>query len=425
MKNPNYKPRIVDNLLEEHLRTFGAVCIEGPKWCGKSWTAAFHAKSAVYMGDSEKAFSNRMIAENDPSLLLVGETPRLIDEWQEVPSLWDAVRSKVDERGQKGQFILTGSATPSHKGILHSGAGRIGRLKMRPMSLWESGESSGSVSLAAICRGEDVGTLDESVPLEKLIEATVRGGWPGVQGMFARQAALLSAQYLNAIVEDDLFRLDGVRRSSAKMHLLLQSLARNESTTASNQTILRDIRAQEPAGLDERTLADYLDILKRLFVTDDIPPFASNLRSSVRIKQSPKRHFADPSLACALLKATPEKLLSDLKTFGFLFEALCERDLRIYAESFGATLYHYQDYKGREIDAVIELENGDWCAIEIKLGASQIEEAANALVKLRAQMEAERASRLPKALIVVCGLCPAAYRRADGVFVAPIAALRP
>ncbi len=425
MINPDYKPRVIDEKLKEYLSVFGAVCIEGPKWCGKSWTAAFHSQSAVYLANSDQAFSNRFLAENSPSLILEGEEPRLIDEWQEVPSLWDAVRCKVDESRRKGRFILTGSATPNHNGILHSGAGRIARLRMRPMSLFESGDSEGLVSLSGLCRGEWKDALCKEVSLDRLIELTVRGGWPGVQGMPWKDASLVASQYLNAILEDDLFRVDEVKRSVTKMRLLIQSLARNESTTATNQSIMRDIQGRDNTSFDARTTAEYLDILRRLFVMDDIPPFASNLRSSVRIKQSAKRHYVDPSLACAVLKATPERLMKDLHTFGFLFESLCERDLLIYADAMGATLYHYQDYKNREIDAVIELDDGDWCAFEIKLGANQIDAAAKNLLKIKRQLEEEGASSTPRILGVICGLSPAAYRRPDGVYVLPLNALRP
>ncbi len=424
MENPNYKARIVDKKVEEYLSIFGAVCIEGPKWCGKSWTSAVHSRSAVYLSDAKQSFTNRLLAENDPSILLEGEAPRMIDEWQEVPSLWDAVRFFVDQRGAKGQFILTGSATPNHKGILHSGAGRIGRLRMRPMSLWESGDSSGKVSLEELCNGNFMPTLCDEVSLGRLIELTIRGGWPGVLEMSIPEASVVATQYLNAILEDDVFRMDGIKRDSLKMQLLLRSLARNESTTATNQTLLRDIREVESEDINARTIADYLDILKRLFVTDNIPPFATNLRSSVRIKQAEKRHLVDPSLACALLKATPKGLLKDLNTFGFLFESLCERDLRIYAEAMGGELYHYQDYQSNEIDAVIALPNQEWIAIEIKLGASQIDAAAQNLLKIKGRIATEKSSAIPKALVVICGMTNAAYRRPDGVYVVPLTALK-
>ena len=425
MDNRKYKPRILDRKLEEYLSAFGAVCIEGPKWCGKTWTASFHSKSEIYIGDPAGNFQNRQLAELSPAMVLEGDKPRLIDEWQEVPGIWDAVRHKVDQSAGKGQYILTGSATPNHKGILHSGAGRIARLRMRPMSLWESGDSSGSVSLEELCRGKLTSAMTGDVDLRKLIELIIRGGWPGSMDLPIDQAALVPAQYLDAVIEDDVFRIDGIKRDIRKMRLLLHSLARNESTTATNKTLMKDIKAVDDEDIDGNTVAAYLDIFKRLFITDNQPPFSSGIRSSVRVKQAEKRHFADPSLACALLKATPASLLGDLETLGFLFEALCERDLRIYAESFGAQLYHYQDYRNQEIDAVVELPDGRWCAFEIKLGANQIDAAAENLLEIKKQFEADPKGKPPAVLCVLCGMANAAYQRPDGVFVVPVTTLKP
>lgn len=424
MTQIEYLPRLIDQQVETYLQTFGAVCIEGPKWCGKTWTSAHHSKSAIYIGDPAGNFQNRQLAELSPELVLEGDTPRLIDEWQEVPPLWDAVRYKVDQTSARGQFILTGSATPNHKGILHSGAGRIGRLRMRPMTLYENGVSSGQVSLEALCQGSLTPVMTGEVSLETLVDAVVRGGWPGSLGLPLAQAALLPLEYLHAIINDDVYRIDGIKRDTAKMRLLLRSLARNESTTATNRTLVRDIKAVDDADIDANTVASYLDIFRRLFLIDDQPPFAANIRSSVRLKQAEKRHLCDPSLACALLGATPESLIGDLETLGFLFEALCERDLRIYAESFGGQLYHYQDYKGQEVDAVIERPDGQWCAIEIKLGAGQIDAAAANLLKLRAQIADEPQGKPPVVCAVVCGMANAAYKRPDGVFVVPLTALK-
>ena len=424
MDRQNYMPRIIDRQVEEYLSAFGAVCIEGPKWCGKTWTSSYHSRSEIYIGDPAGNFQNRQLAELSPALVLEGETPRLIDEWQEVPPLWDAVRYQVDQNPQKGQFILTGSATPNHKGILHSGAGRIARLRMRPMSLWESGDSCGKVSLQSLCHGEMTPAMTGEVDLKALIGLIIRGGWPGSLGLSSEQAALLPAEYLNAVIDDDVYRMDGIKRDTHKMRLLLRSLARNESTTATNRTLIRDVKAIDDADIDSNTIAAYLDIFKRLFITDNQPPFSVGIRSSVRIKQAEKRHFADPSLACALLKATPASLLGDLETLGFLFEALCERDLRIYAESFGASLYHYQDYKNQEIDAVIELPDGTWCAFEIKLGANQIDAAATNLLEIKKQIEEDPKGKPPAVLCVLCGMSNAAYQRPDSVFVVPITALK-
>ena len=425
MNHLNYKPRIIDTKVEEYLSAFGAVCIEGPKWCGKTWTSAQHSKSEIYIGDPANNFQNRQLAELSPELVLTGEAPRLIDEWQEVPPLWDAVRYKVDQTAEKGQFILTGSATPNHKGVLHSGAGRIAKLRMRPMSLYESGDSNGQVSLEKLCHGEITTAMTGEVDLTKLIELIIRGGWPGSLGLPLKQAMLLPAEYLNAVIDDDVYRIDGIRRDTQKMRLLLRSLARNESTTVTNRTLMRDIKAVDDEDIDGETVSAYLDIFKRLFITDNQPPFAAGIRSSVRIKQAEKRHFSDPSLACALLRATPAGLIGDLETLGFLFEALCERDLRIYAESFDANLYHYQDYQNQEIDAVIELADGQWCAFEIKLGANQIDAAAENLLKIKRQIEEDSRGKPPAVLCVLCGMSNAAYRRADGVFVVPITALKP
>lgn len=423
MKQKEYKPRIIDERVEEYLNTFGAVCIEGPKWCGKTWTSRFHSESEYLVGDPENNFQNRNLAEMSPSLPLKGKTPRLIDEWQEVPPIWDAVRYEVDKRGEKGQFILTGSSTPKKKGILHSGAGRIGRLRMRTMSLYESGRSSGSVSLKELCDGKINAVLNGDTDLELIIDSVIRGGWPGNQDLHLKNAALLPREYINSVVDDEVHRIDGVQRDKRKVLLLLRSLARNEATTVSNRTLKNDIREIDNEDIDENTVSVYLDIFNRLFLTDNQEPFSSNIRSSARIKQMEKRHFSDPSLAAALLRATPEMLLGDLNTLGFLFEALCERDLKIYAESFGASLYHYQDYAGREIDAVIELENGEWCAFEIKLGANKIDGAAENLISVSKSIR-ESGGKPPQNCCVLCGLSNAAYQRPDGVFVVPITALK-
>ncbi|MBS6439881.1 MAG: ATP-binding protein [Clostridiales bacterium] len=418
-----YKPRIIDKTVAKYLSTFGAVCIEGPKWCGKTWTSSHHSNSEFLIGDPANNFQNRKLAEMSPSLVLEGETPRLLDEWQEVPPIWDAVRYTVDRRAEKGQFILTGSSTPKRKGVLHSGAGRIGKLRMRTMSLYESGESSGAVSLEDLCNGKLTPALTGEVDLRDLANYTVRGGWPGNLNVAQEDASLLPQSYLDAILDDDSQRIDDKKYDVAKMRLLLHSLARNESTTATKKKLLNDIREFDDETIDADTVTTYLDVFDRLFLLDNQPPFSANIRSSVRVKQAEKRHFCDPALACALLKATPDRLIGDLETFGFLFEALVERDLKIYAKSFGANLFHYQDYNNKEIDAVIELEDGRWCAFEIKLGANQIDKAATELVALRNSIEQEGGIS-PSVLCVICGLSNAAYVRPDGVFVVPITALK-
>lgn len=424
MDNDKYRPRLVDNKIEEYLKTFGAVCVEGAKWCGKTWTSAYHSSSQIMIGSPENNFQNRKLAELSPSLVLEGEVPRLIDEWQEVPPLWDAVRYEVDKRAEKGQFILTGSATPNHKGIMHSGAGRMAKLRMRPMSLYESGDSSGAVSLTDIINGTVKPAMTGEVDVRKLFELIVRGGWPGNLDVPIQQAILLPGEYLNAVIDDDVFRIDGIKRDTKKMRLLLRSLARNESTTATNKKLKNDIREIDDEDINIDTVAEYLDIFSRLFITDNQPPFASNIRSSVRVKQAEKRHFADPSLACAVLGITPERMLGDLETAGFMFEALCERDLRIYAEADDAALYHYQDYAGKEIDAVVEFRDGEWIAFEVKLGANQIDAAAENLISIRDSIAEEKSGKPPKAMCVLCGMSNAAYQRPDGVYVVPITALK-
>ncbi len=423
MVNSSYKARIVDDMVKSYLEVFGAVCIEGPKWCGKTWTSRYHSNSEYLVGDPNNSFQNRQLAEMSPNLVLAGDTPRMIDEWQEVPPIWDAVRHEVDKRGEKGQFILTGSSTPQHKGIMHSGAGRIGRLRMRTMSLYESGSSSGEVSLKELCEGKLEAKLTGEVSLEGIIDSIIRGGWPGNQNASASSSMLLAGEYIHAVVDDEIHRIDDTPRNKEKFMLLLKSLARNESTTVSKAKIRDDIKKEDGEDININTITAYLDVLDRLFLIENQQPFSSNIRSSTRLKQQEKRHFTDPSLACALLGATHDRLLNDLNTLGFLFEALCERDLRIYAESFGAKLYHYQDYSNNEIDAVIELSNGEWCAFEIKLGANKIDEAAKNLLKISKSITDDK-GKAPAICCVICGLSNAAYKRSDGVFVVPITSLK-
>lgn len=418
-----YKPRVLDEQVQRYLATFGAICIEGPKWCGKTWLASYHANSECLIADSSNNFQNRRLAEMSPALILEGETPRLIDEWQEVDSIWDAVRYTVDRRGKKGQFILTGSSTPKKQDRIHSGAGRVGRLRMHTMSLYESGDSCGKVSLKELCDGKLTPALIGDVDLRDLAKYIVRGGFPGSLGLPPENAQLIAESYIETILKDDAQRIDGIKYNSDKMRLLLRSLARNESTTATKKKLASDIKEVDAETVDYDSVSAYLDIFERLFLLDNQKPFDSNIRSSVRVKQAEKRHFCDPALACALLNATPERLLGDLETFGFLFEALCERDLRIYAESFGGQLFHYQDYANKEIDAVIELKDGRWCAFEIKLGANQIDKAAENLIEISNNI-AKDGGKAPSVLCVICGLSSAAYIRPDGVFVIPITALK-
>lgn len=419
-----YKRRVIDKTIERYLQVSGAICIEGPKWCGKTWTSAFHSNSEFLVGNPANNFSNRQLAELNPSMILQGDTPRLIDEWQEVPSIWDATRAEVDYHHKKGQIILTGSSTPKTKGIMHSGAGRIVRLRMNTMSLYESGDSSGKVSLFDICNGNLTMQMLEEVSLERLAFYIVRGGWPENISVDEDKAHLMPRSYMQTVVEEDINNLDDeIEYNRHKVELLLRSLARNETTTVSDSSLLKDIIEQDNESMSRNTIAKYLQALSRLFIFNNQMPYSPNLRSSLRVKQAEKRHFSDPAMACALLNITPEQLLNDLNTFGFLFEALVERDLAVYAQSFGGKLFHYQDYKNNEIDAVIELENGDWCAFEIKLGAKKIDEGAENLVKVCSDIE-QNGGKPPKVKCVICGLSNAAYVRPDGVFVVPITALK-
>lgn len=424
MAEKTYIPRLIDEKVTQYLKAFGAICIEGPKWCGKTMTSLHHSKSSFYVGSPAGNFSNRELAIMDPSLILEGAAPRLIDEWQEVPSIWDAVRHEVDSRGERGQFILTGSSTPNTKGIYHSGAGRIAKLRMRPMSLFEMGVSSGTVSLMKLFHGEFEPKFTGDVNLRTIIQLIIRGGWPETVSLDFEFAKLLPKQYIDVVVENDITRIDNRSRNLDKINLLLRSLARNESTTASNKTLERDIKAVDDEDIYVETVAEYLNLFERLFLVDNQRPFSSNIRSSVRIKQSVKRHFSDPSLAAALLGVTEESLTSDLPTLGLLFEALCARDLKIYAETCDANLFHYQDYYNNEIDAVIEMPDGSWGAFEIKLGAHQLDEAAENLLRIKSMIESAPNRKPPKILAIICGLVNATFLRPDGVYVIPITALR-
>lgn len=425
MKIENYKKRIVDDKIERYLKLFGAISIEGPKYCGKTWAGRYHSNSEILLHKTTGEQSNNVeLAKMSPSIVLEGEKPRLIDEWQEATNLWDEIRIDVDKTGLKGQYILTGSSTPNREGIAHSGAGRYGKIHLRTMSLYESGDSTGNISLEDLCNNKFKGKATVEVDLRNLARLIIRGGWPANLKYSAKDASEAIEEYINLIIDDDLYRLDGVNRDKHKVRLLLKSLARNESTTVSNMTLKKDINEKDHEDIDIDTLASYLNALDKLFLLDNDEPFSTNVRSSVRVKQSEKRHFADPSIACSLLNIREEnKLINDLETFGFLFEAMVERDLKVYADSFNAKCYHYQDYQDKEIDSVIELKNGEWCAFEIKLGANQIEKAANDLLNLKKQIEDED-GKVPSVLCVICGLTNAAYQRPDGVYVVPITALK-
>ncbi|MGN0709268.1 MAG: ATP-binding protein, partial [Anaerovoracaceae bacterium] len=393
-------------------------------WCGKTWTAEHHAASEIKLQDPAGNYQNRSIAQISPAAVLEGEKPRLIDEWQDVPQTWDAVRAEVDSEGSKGQFLLTGSSTPKHGGTMHSGAGRIARVALHTMSLFEMGYSDGKISLKDICSGTAPDMMTGEVKLQDLADFVIRGGWPENIGIPIEMAALVPGQYIDAIINDDASRIDNVSRDTGKMRKLLKSLARNECTTASNKTLMRDIRDQDGGELTPRTVTEYLNVFQKLFLLNDQPAYSSSMRSSVRVKQQPKRHFCDPSIAASLMNCSVDSLMNDLNTFGSLFESLTERDLGIYADTFNGKLYHYQDYKGREIDAVIELKDGNWCGFEVKLGAGEIDAAAENLLKISREFEADPKAKEPQALCVVCGMTNAAYRRPDGVYVVPITSLR-
>lgn len=426
LRKENYVNRLIDDQVIKYLKIFGAVCIEGPKWCGKTWTSLAHAKSAIFIGDPDNNYQNRRLATVSIKSVLIGDVPHLIDEWQEVPSLWDAVRQEVDFRGAKGQFLLTGSSTPNYKGILHSGVGRIHTLKMRTMSLFESFDSTGEVSLLQLFENKLAASLIKSITLEQLIDFVVRGGWPSELEQENQFYGETAKSYLDGLVKNDINRLDGVIRDANKFKALLRSLARNESTLAGNRVLLRDINKYESETLEEAALIKYLNALERLFIIEDINAFDPNYRSSKRVARTPKRHFTDPSLAVAALGLTKTMLINDLEFFGFLFESLVIRDLKIYAASIGGQVFHYKHHDtNHELDAVVELNDGRWIAVEIKLGANQIDEAAHSLLKINEYFSKSDKARKPSALVVICGLTNVYYQREDGVIVVPITALKP
>ncbi len=421
-----YKPRLIDEKIDKSLKAYGAINIVGAKWIGKTWTSRRHANSEFLLMDPSGSYQNRRLAETDVSLIFEGAIPRLIDEWQEVPEIWDATRYKCDEDGVKGKYILTGSTVLSHEQnskIKHSGAGRILKIKMYPMSLYESGDSTGDVSLKDIYNNKVTNKKTKDINLVDIIKLVLRGGFPGSMDVPFEEAIKIPKEYIKETINMDLNRISDVKRDLNKIFLLMKSLSRNESTTASINKLKDDIEGFENEDIDAKTIAEYLNDLSRLYLIENQPPFNSNIRSSMRVKQLEKRHFVDPSIATSLLDMTVEKCVNDLLTFGFFFEAMVERDLRIYAEANNWNLYHYQDYDGNEFDAVIELEDGDYMAFEIKLGANQIDEASNNLLKVRNSI-VEKGGKPPKSMCVICGLSNAIYTRSDGVIVIPITALK-
>ena len=419
-----YKERLIDKIIEENLEIFGAISIEGPKWCGKTWTALNHANSVVYLNNTADNFREKHLAEMDVNLVLDKEKSELIDEWQEVPAIWDAVRFKCDQDSKKGKYILTGSATPVSDKIHHSGAGRICKMKMYTMSLYESRDSTGDVSLKDLFNNKVENKLLDKVELNHLAELIVRGGWPESVNLSTKGAMKIAKSYIDAILDKDIIEIDGVKRDKGKMEMLLRSLARNESTISTNNVLIKDIAentAEEELDISRNTVTDYLNVLNRLHLIENQKAFMYKIRSRSNVGKSAKRHFTDPSLGCAILNITPEKLINDLETFGFYFEALCERDLRIYAETIGAKLYHYRDNNtGLEIDSIVEIADGEYGAIEIKLGSNKEEEAVQSLKKFY-----ELAEIKPKFMCVICGLYDAVIKRPDGIYVLPITALKP
>lgn len=421
-----YKNRIIDKRISRMMSIYGAVCVEGPKWCGKTWASRNHAVSASYIGDPAGNFMNKQMAEIDPALVLDGEYPRLIDEWQVVPGIWDAVRYKVDQDGSKGKFILTGSSTPVIKGKLHGGSGRIGRVSMRTMSLLETGASMGIVNLMDLFEGTLIGKATGEVTLDRLIELVVRGGWPGMQDLPLEGSLQIPRDYL-LNVPDDMERSDGKKRDVKKVSALLKALGRAESNMTSKKNLQRDMEEFVEDKTDSSvpsidTITDYLDCFNRLFLLEDQPAFENKLRSSVKALKKPKRHFTDPSLAVAALGATPQMLKKDLNTFGYLFESLCVHDLRVYADYYDGKIYHYHDERDNEADAIVELPDGRWGMFEIKVGFNQVEDAAAELLSLKMKFEAETGST-PEFLCVICGMSNMAFKRPDGVYIVPITAL--
>jgi predicted AAA+ superfamily ATPase len=416
----NYKPRLVDNQVEKLLKIFGAVSIEGSKWCGKTWTALNHAESVIYIADPSGNFGNREKALIDPSLVLAGEPPLVIDEWQEVPGIWDAVRFSVDRDQGTGRFILTGSSTPPKDSYIHSGVGRIARLRMRPMSLIESGDSNGSVSLKSLFRGEHISPHSSNLTLEHIAGLIVRGGWPAGIKYSGTDAAVIPKQYIDQTVDSEALKAAKRGFDKNKLKATLRSLARNNATMVSNATIEKDVIANEERDTVSRnTLSEYLSILKSMYVIDEIPGWDPEIRSRKRLRTSPKRIMVDPSLAVATLGGTQEKLMNDMLTLGFMFEGLCLRDLLIYAGADDMSVFHYHDDTGLEADAILESADGSWGAFEIKLGNYQIDGAADNLLTLKDKMIKQEAPP-PVCLVVITGQEGLAYQRKDGVYVVPI-----
>lgn len=422
MSKRAYLPRLCDAELKLALQSSGAVLIEGAKWCGKTSTVAKAAKSVIYMQDPDYSISYRQMADTKPSLLVKGETPKLIDEWQVAPVIWDAVRIEVDQRIEKGQFILTGSAVPPENVTAHTGTGRISRLKMRPMSLFESNESNGEISLKSLFNGHQKESHSASkLTVENIAFIICRGGWPASILLEGVPALRMAIDYVEAIINQDISRVDNIERNPERVRLLLRSLARNIATLANYSTIKEDIEATV-TSISDKTIASYINALRKIFVIEDLPAWSPSLRSKTAIRTSEKRHFVDPSIATAVMRANPEGILTDFEYFGFLFEALCTRDIRIYAQANDGDVFHYRDKSGLEADLIVRLRDGRWAAIEVKLGQKQIEEAAKNLLALQAKINAEKMGKCSFLMILTAGQF--AYQREDGVWVVPIGCLR-
>jgi predicted AAA+ superfamily ATPase len=413
----NYQKRFTDKTLAERLQSAGAVLIEGTKGCGKTETATQMANSIVRFDVDEQV---KIKIEIDPKTVLIGAVPSLLDEWQEYPQIWNYIRREVDERKQKGQFILTGSATPDDRARRHSGAGRFSIIKMRPMSFFEKGWSTGEVSLAALMRGEAPSSESVAFDLGELAEKITLGGWPGVIGENAVDGLRFVSDYVSLIAEVDISKVSDKRRDPYKVKRLLQSLARNISTEATLAALSKDAGGSD-GDLDDETTADYLSALERLMAVDNLPAWNTHIRSSDMLRKSPKRHFADPSLAVGALGLFVDKLTADLNFFGLLFESLVIRDLRVYADASGANVFHYRDSRGTEADAIVEYADGTWGAFEIKLGIGAVDEAACSLKKLADKIDTTKV-KPPVALTVITGN-GFAYRRPDGINVVPMSVL--
>ena len=413
-------------MLAERLRRKGAVLVEGPKWCGKTTTAAQQAKSILYMADPMSRQQNLQAAKVNVQHLLKGETPRLIDEWQIAPSLWDSVRFEVDQRSGYGHFILTGSSIPpSMDDIFHSGTGRFSKLKMRTMSLYESQDSSGEVSFRDLFENPQLSLNGSSnIDINRLAFLICRGGWPGALDLNEKDALAQAYDYYDLVCDSDISRVDNVERNPQRVRLLMRSYARHQGTMATIGTILADMKANEASSLSDNTVYDYINALKKIFVIEDMPAWNPNLRSKTALRTSDNRYFIDSAIATSALGASPNDLINDLNTMGLLFETLAVRDLRVYADVLDGHVYHYRDKKGLECDAILHLRNGSYGLIEIKLGGDDlIEEGANSLKKLADEIDTTR-MKSPSFMMVLTGVGDFPYRRDDGVIVVPIGCLR-